>query len=61
MGYGWRINDRWHSDGLQVSPPPIHHQKVNTQFFSVLEINWNYIGDAVPAFITLIMIPLTFK
>ena len=29
--------------------------------FSVREINWNYIGDAVPAFLTLIIIPLTFK
>jgi AGZA family xanthine/uracil permease-like MFS transporter len=28
---------------------------------SVLEINWNYLGDAVPAFLTLIMIPLTYK
>jgi AGZA family xanthine/uracil permease-like MFS transporter len=30
-------------------------------FSSVLEINWFYIGDAVPAFITLIIIPLTYK
>lgn len=29
--------------------------------FSVLEINWHYIGDAVPAFLTLITIPLTYK
>lgn len=28
---------------------------------SVKEINWNYPGDAVPAFLTLIMIPLTYK
>ncbi|KAH6905004.1 permease family-domain-containing protein [Coprinopsis sp. MPI-PUGE-AT-0042] len=28
---------------------------------NVLEINWDYIGDAVPAFLTLIMIPLTFN
>jgi len=28
---------------------------------SVLEINWFYYGDAVPAFLTLIIIPLTFK
>jgi AGZA family xanthine/uracil permease-like MFS transporter len=34
-----------------------------TDYFlsSVLEINWFYIGDAVPAFITLIIIPLTYK
>jgi len=25
------------------------------------EINWNYIGDAVPAFLTLIIIPLTYN
>lgn len=25
------------------------------------EINWDYVGDAVPAFITLIMIPLTYN
>ena len=29
--------------------------------YSVLEINWHYIGDAVPAFLTLIIIPLTYK
>lgn len=29
--------------------------------FSVREINWDYVGDAVPAFLTLIMIPLTYK
>lgn len=29
--------------------------------FSVREINWDYIGDAVPAFITLIIIPLSYK
>ena len=28
---------------------------------SVREINWDYIGDAVPAFLTLIIIPLTYK
>ncbi|KAM6499745.1 Permease family domain containing protein [Amanita muscaria] len=28
---------------------------------NVAEINWNYIGDAVPAFLTLIIIPLTSK
>ena len=28
---------------------------------SVLEINWHYIGDGVPAFLTLIIIPLTYK
>ena len=25
------------------------------------EINWNYVGDAVPAFLTLILIPLTYN
>ncbi len=25
------------------------------------EINWDYIGDAVPAFLTIIIIPLTYK
>ena len=25
------------------------------------EINWDYIGDAVPAFLTIILIPLTYK
>ena len=25
------------------------------------EINWDYIGDAVPAFITILMIPLTYN
>ena len=28
---------------------------------SVKEVNWDYIGDAVPAFLTIIMIPLTYK
>ncbi|KIL58594.1 hypothetical protein M378DRAFT_312427 [Amanita muscaria Koide BX008] len=28
---------------------------------SVTEVNWNYIGDVVPAFLTLIIIPLTYK
>ncbi|KAG6828241.1 hypothetical protein H0H92_008675 [Tricholoma furcatifolium] len=28
---------------------------------NVKEINWNYIGDAVPAFLTLIIIPLTYN
>ena len=28
---------------------------------NVREINWDYIGDAVPAFLTIIMIPLTYK
>jgi adenine/guanine/hypoxanthine permease len=26
---------------------------------SVKEINWNYIGDAIPSFLTIIMIPLS--
>ena len=28
---------------------------------SVREINWDYLGDALPAFITILMIPLTYK
>ncbi|KAF8623282.1 hypothetical protein AX17_007488 [Amanita inopinata Kibby_2008] len=28
---------------------------------NVLEINWHYIGDGVPAFLTLIIIPLTYN
>lgn len=28
---------------------------------NVLEVNWHYIGDAVPAFLTLIIIPLTYN
>jgi hypothetical protein len=28
---------------------------------NVREINWDYIGDAVPAFLTLLIIPLTYK
>jgi len=28
---------------------------------NVREINWNYIGDAVPAFLTMIIIPLSYK
>ena len=28
---------------------------------SVREINWDYVGDSVPAFLTLIIIPLTYK
>ncbi|KAI0667399.1 permease family-domain-containing protein [Trametes maxima] len=28
---------------------------------NVREINWDYVGDAVPAFLTLIMIPLTYN
>jgi AGZA family xanthine/uracil permease-like MFS transporter len=26
-----------------------------------MEINWYYIGDAVPAFLTILIIPLTYK
>jgi len=26
-----------------------------------MEINWDYVGDSVPAFLTLIIIPLTYK
>lgn len=28
---------------------------------SVREINWSYIGDAVPAFLTILIIPLSYK
>lgn len=28
---------------------------------SVREINWNYIGDSVPAFLTIIVTPLSYK
>ena len=28
---------------------------------SVVEISWDYLGDAVPAFLALIIIPLTYK
>ena len=28
---------------------------------NVREINWDYIGDAVPAILTIILIPLTYK
>ncbi len=28
---------------------------------NVREINWDYIGDAVPAFLTIIIIPLSYK
>ena len=28
---------------------------------NVREINWDYLGDAVPAFLTIIIIPLSFK
>ncbi|KAF8737911.1 hypothetical protein AX14_012186 [Amanita brunnescens Koide BX004] len=28
---------------------------------NVLEVNWNYLGDAIPAFLTLIIIPLTYN
>lgn len=32
-----------------------------TYINSVREINWNYIGDAVPAFLTILIIPLSYK
>lgn len=28
---------------------------------NVREVNWNYVGDSVPAFLTIIMIPLTYN
>ena len=28
---------------------------------SVQDINWNYIGDSVPAFLTIIITPLSYK
>lgn len=38
------------------------HRKLNGSCpYSVKEVNWNYIGDAVPAFLTIIIIPLTYK
>ena len=30
-------------------------------WYSVREINWDYIGDAVPAFLTIIIIPLSYN
>ena len=36
------------------------HLRINFTI-SVREINWDYIGDAVPAFLTIIIIPLSFK
>lgn len=32
-----------------------------TNLNSVRDINWEYIGDAVPAFLTIIIIPLSYK
>ena len=28
---------------------------------NVRDINWDYIGDALPAFLTILIIPLSFK
>jgi AGZA family xanthine/uracil permease-like MFS transporter len=28
---------------------------------NVREINWDYLGDAVPAFLTIVIIPLSYK
>ena len=61
LGYWGSIDDCWQSDGSQVSLPSIVSKETDFKYLSVLEINWHYIGDAVPAFITLLMIPLTFK
>jgi len=38
-----------------------HSNETYPFLFSVVEINWNYIGDSVPAFLTILIIPLTFK
>ena len=29
--------------------------------YSVMEVKWDYIGDSVPAFLTILIIPLTYK
>ena len=36
-------------------------ESVNKSPSSVREINWDYVGDAVPAFLTLLIIPLTYN
>jgi AGZA family xanthine/uracil permease-like MFS transporter len=28
---------------------------------NVRDINWDYVGDAVPAFLTILFIPLSYK
>lgn len=40
----------------------VHRSRANVHLYrSVREINWDYIGDAVPAFLTIIIIPLSYK
>ena len=31
------------------------------RIYSVREINWSYPGDAIPAFLTMLVIPLSYK
>jgi xanthine/uracil/vitamin C permease (AzgA family) len=39
----------------------VHDIMTLIQVFSVTQINWAYMGDAIPAFLTLIMVPFTRK
>lgn len=62
MGDRWCIGDCRFSDDSQVSGclhSAMHDPDIS--YVSVREINWDYYGDAVPAFLTLIIIPLTYK
>ena len=54
--------------GLLMIKEWVFSQSAGTAFssisdliFSVREINWNYIGDAVPAFLTIIITAFSFK
>ena len=60
MGNGWCLNHRWIVNDPQVRVWPKHYF-YRLSLCSVREIDWDYPGDAVPAFLTIIIIPLTFK
>ncbi len=58
----WRcIGYRWQPDDSKVSRLKLGGLLMLILFLSVREINWDYVGDSVPAFLTLVMIPLTYK
>ena len=61
LGYWWCARNCGFNDGSKVRFLFQRCAYTDWIYFSVLEINWNYMGDAIPAFLTLIIIPLTYK
>jgi hypothetical protein len=63
LGYWWCPGHCWLAYDSEVSSLVVTSFRNGTDcmYSSVREINWDYMGDAVPAFLTIIIIPLTYK